>query len=239
MRRWFALFSFAALLVAASTWTSAGEKTEKAGPKDNMPPPGFTALFNGKDLTGWQGLVDVKKRKKMTTEQYDAAVKQATEKAFQKWTVKDGVIHYVPRAANLQTVKDYGNFELYVDYKIEPKGDSGIYLRGNPQIQIWEPNSPNNPKKLGSGGLYNNKKNPSDPLVKVADNPVGEWNTFYIVMKGDKVTVKLNGKLVVDDTPLENYWEPKEPLPAKGPIELQDHGDKLWFKNIYIKELPD
>jgi len=239
MRRWFALFSFALLLAAASPWTCAGEKTEKAGPKDNMPPPGFTALFNGKDLTGWQGLVDVKKRKKMTPEQYEEAVKVATEKAFQKWTVKDGVVHYEPRASNLQTVKDYGNFELYVDYKIEPKGDSGIYLRGNPQIQIWEPNSPNNPKKLGSGGLYNNKKNPSDPLIQVADNPVGEWNTFYVVMKGDKVTVKLNGKLVVDDTPLENYWEPKEPLPAKGPIELQDHGDKLWFKNIYIKELPD
>ena len=67
MRRWFALFSFALLLAAASTWTSAGEKTEKAGPKDNMPPPGFTALFNGKDLTGWQGLVDVKKRKKMSS----------------------------------------------------------------------------------------------------------------------------------------------------------------------------
>ena len=153
--------------------------------------------------------------------------------------MKEGVIHYEPRASNLQTVKDYGNFELYVDYKIEPKGDSGIYLRGNPQIQIWEPNSPNNPKKLGSGGLYNNKKNPSDPLIKVADNPVGAWTTFIIAMKGDKVTVKLNGKLVVDNTPLENYWEPKEPLPAKGPIELQDHGDKLWFKNIYIKELPD
>jgi len=239
MRRWFALFSFTLLLAAASTWTSAGEKTDKAGPNDTMPPPGFTALFNGKDLTSWQGLVDVNKRKKMTPEQYDDAVKKATEKAFQKWTVKDGVIHYEPRASNLQTVKDYGNFELYVDYKIEPKGDSGIYLRGNPQIQIWEPNSPNNPKKLGSGGLYNNKKNPSDPLIKVADNPVGEWNTFFIVMKGDKVTVKLNGKLVVDDTPLENYWEPKEPLPVKGPIELQDHGDKLWFKNIYIKELPD
>jgi hypothetical protein len=233
MRRWFALISFALLV---STGSNAGEK---AGPKDNMPPPGFTALFNGKDLTGWQGLVDVKKRKKMTPEQYEDAVKKATEKAFQKWTVKDGVIHYEPRASNLQTVKDYGNFELYVDYKIEPKGDSGIYLRGNPQIQIWEPNSPNNPKKLGSGGLYNNKKNPTDPLIQVADNPVGKWNTFFIVMKGDKVTVKLNGKLVVDNTPLENYWEPKEPLPAKGPIELQDHGDKLWFKNIYIKELPD
>src|SRR5882724_9800873 len=92
--------------------------------KDNTPPPGFTALFNGKDLTGWQGLVDVKKRKKMDKQQYEDAVKKATENAFKKWTVMDGVIHYTPRASNLQTVKDYGNFELYVDYKIEPNGDS-------------------------------------------------------------------------------------------------------------------
>ena len=73
----------------------------------------------------------------------------------------------------------------------------------------------------------------------VADNPIGMWNTFYIKIIGDKVTVKLNGKLVVDNTPLENRWDAKAPLPARGPIELQHHGDHLWFKNIYIKELPD
>ena len=76
------------------------------------------------------------------------------------------------------------------------------------------------------------------PLVK-ADNPTGEWNTFHIIMKGDKVTVFLNDKKVVDDAPLANYWDKGKPLPEKGPIELQHHGDKLWFKNIYIKELPD
>ena len=88
------------------------------------------------------------------------------------WTVKDGVIHYDGKADNLQTAKDYGNFELYVDWKIGKKGDSGIYLRGNPQVQIWD-----NP--MGSGGLYNNQKNPKSPLVK-ADRPVGEWNTFTL-----------------------------------------------------------
>src|SRR6516162_1951513 len=162
-----------------------------------------------------------------------AATAASDRKALKHWTVKDGIINYDGKDNNLQTAKDYGNFEMYVDWKIEPSGDSGIYLRGNPQVQIWDVNGKNNPKKIGSGGLYNNQKNPSNPLV-IADNPVGQWNTFHIVMKGDKVKVMLNGKLVVDNTPLENYWERGQPLPARGPIELQHHGDKLWFKNIYV-----
>lgn len=223
-------------LSLAVTWTNAGEKADKAGANDNTPPAGFTALFNGKDLTGWQGLVPINTRKKMSKEKYEEAVKKATEKALQHWTVKDGIIHYTGKNNNLQTAKDYGDFELYVDWKIEPNGDSGLYLRGNPQVQIWDVNGKNNGKKVGSGGLYNNQKNPSNPLL-VADNPVGQWNTFHVTMKGDKVTVKLNGKVVVDNTPLENFWERGKPLPERGPIELQHHGDKLWFKNIYIKEL--
>lgn len=237
MKLWFAVsacFGVAALLASVSA--IAGEKGEKAGAKDNTPPPGFTALFNGKDLTGWQGLVSIKDRKKMTPEQYAEAVKKANEKFLPHWKVVDGVITYDGKGNNLQTVKDYANFELYVDWKIEPSGDSGIYLRGNPQVQIWDINGKNNPKKIGSGGLYNNQKNPSNPIAN-ADNPPGQWNTFHIVMKGDKVTIKLNGKLVVDNTTLENYWERGQPLPSTGPIELQHHGDKLWFKNIYVKEL--
>jgi hypothetical protein len=222
-----ALSSVAAIIVLA--FAVNGE--EGAGPNDNTPPPGFTALFNGKDLTNWQGLVELPDRKKLTPEQLEAKQKQANEKYLPHWTVKDGILLYDGHGQSLQTAKDYGNFELYVDWKIGKKGDSGIYLRGNPQVQIWD-----NPR--GSGGLYNNKKHPSDP-TKVADKPVGEWNTFHIIMNGDEVTVYLNGELVVDKVPLENYWEPGQPLPAKGPIELQHHGDKLWFKNIYIKELPD
>src|SRR5262249_15347190 len=153
---------------------------EKAGPRDNMPPPGFTPLFNGKDLAGWQGLVTVKERAKLTPEQLAAKQRVANEKFLPHWTVKDGVLHYDGKGNNLQTVKDYGDFELWVDWKIGKKGDSGIYLRGHPQVQIWD-----NP--TGSGGLFNNQKNPKDPL-KVADKPVGEWNTFRIIMKGDRVT---------------------------------------------------
>ncbi len=218
-----------------------------------MPPPGFTALFNGKDLTNWQGLLmatdtsDPKSKKprklpaflvELPGEERAKMQKEVDEKMREHWKVVDGIITYTGKNNNLQSAKDYGDFEMYVDWKIGPSGDSGLYLRGNPQVQIWDPKGKNNPKKIGSGGLYNNQKNPTDPLV-LADNPIGEWNTFFVSMTGDKVTVKLNGKVVVDNTPLENYWHRGKALPARGPIELQHHGDHLWFKNIYIKELPD
>ena len=220
------------LLAGALAVSTVGAADEDKARKDNTPPEGFTALFNGKDLTGWQGLIELPKRDKMSPEERAKAQKEANEKYLPHWTIQDGVLHYDGKGQSLQTVKDYGDFELYVDWKIGPKGDSGIYLRGNPQVQIWD-----NP--VCSGGLFNNKNHPSKPL-KVADKPVGQWNTFHIIMKGDRVTVFLNGEKVVDDTPLENYWDKgKKPLPSKGPIELQHHGDELWFKNIYIKELPD
>ena len=215
-----------------AAWFTASPPAHAA---DNTAPPGFTALFNGKDLTGWQGLIEIKERAKLTPDERARRQKEANEKFLPHWTVKDGVLHYDGKGQSLQTVKDYGDFELWVDWKIPPKGDSGIYLRGNPQVQIWDPDAaPQN--AVGSGGLFNNKKNPKDP-VKRADKPVGQWNTFRIIMHGDKVTVWLNGELVVDNVPLENYWEPGSPLPATGPIELQHHNDPLEFKNIYVKEL--
>ena len=221
----------AVLLVPLSLMCTSKADDNKSN-RNNVPPDGYIALFNGKDLTNWQGLVELPTRAKLTPYKLALAQIEANEKFLPHWTVTpEGVIEYDGKGNNLQTAKDYGNFELWVDWKIGKKGDSGIYLRGNPQVQIWD-----NPE--GSGGLYNNQKNPRKPL-KFADKPVGEWNTFRIIMKGDKVTVYLNGELVVDNTPLENYWERGKPLPAKGPIELQHHGDQLWFKNIYVKELPD
>src|SRR5262245_43555863 len=114
-------------------------------PKDNTPPPGFKALFNGKDLSGWQGLIEVHKRAKMTPEQREAAQKTANDKYLPHWKVEDGVIVYDGKGNNLQAAQDFGNFELFVDWKIESSGDSGIYLRGNPQVQIWDVKGKNNP----------------------------------------------------------------------------------------------
>jgi hypothetical protein len=205
--------------------------------KDNVAPAGFTALFNGKDLTGWKGLVaDPPTRAKMTPTALAEAQKKADAEAFQHWKVVDGVIVYDGKNNNLCTVKDYGDFELWVDWKIEPHGDSGIYLRGSPQVNIWD-DKPEGAYAEGSGGLYNNQKNPNKALRR-ADNPPGEWNRFHIIMVGEKVTVFLNNVLVVHNTTLENYWERSKPIYPTGAIELQHHGDKLEWKNIYVREIP-
>jgi hypothetical protein len=127
---------------------------------------------------------------------------------------------------------------MLVDWKITKKGDSGIYLRGSPQVQIWDTSRVDVGAQVGSGGLYNNQINQSKPL-KVADNPVGEWNSFRIVMIGEKVSVWLNGELVVDNVTMENYWDRKIPIFPTGPIELQAHGTDLAFRDIYVREISE
>ncbi len=212
--------------------------------KDNSPPKGFKALFNGRNLNGWKGLLkdpndNPIKRAALTPEQLAAAQKEADENMLAHWKVEDGALAFDGKGRSLCTTKDYANFEMLVDWKITPHGDSGIYLRGSPQVQIWDPHT--KPTKagseVGSGAFYNNKKNPRVPL-KVADKPIGEWNRFRILMVGDRVHVFLNGELVTNDTVMENYWDYTKPMFPSGQIELQNHGDELWFKNIYIRELP-
>jgi hypothetical protein len=200
----------------------------------NRPPQGFVALFNGKDLMGWKGLVgSPKTRAGMAPQDLAKAQLKANEQMGTHWKVVDGVLVFDGGGHSLCTVKDYGDFELLVDWKIEARGDSGIYLRGSPQVQIWDPAQ----RPEGSGGLYNNKKGPSKPL-KCADNPVGQWNTFRIIMIGERVTVYLNDGLVVDNVVLENYWERDKPIYPVGQIELQSHSSPLYFRNIFIREIP-
>lgn len=200
---------------------------------DNTPPDGFVALFNGQDLTGWKGLVgSPKSRAAMTAEQLAAAQEKADAAVREHWQVQDGTLVFDGKGQSLCTAKDYGDFELLVDWKILENGDSGIYLRGSPQVQIWDAAK----HAEGSGGLYNNQKNPSKPS-KCADKPVGQWNTFRIKMVGEKVTVWLNDELVVDNVVLENYWERDKPIYPTGQIELQNHGNTLYFKNIHLREL--
>ena len=204
---------------------------------------GFVSMFNGRDLTGWKGLpVKEKldnpfKRQAAKPEELRKAQAAADERMRAHWKVQDGALVFDGHGDSLATARDdFGDFELFVDWKILPKGDSGIYLRGSPQVQIWDPSN-DSAGNTGSGGLYNNKQHPSKP-TKMADKPVGEWNTFWIKMVGDKVWVKLNGEPVVDGVVLENYWDYSKPIFPTGQIELQNHGNTLWFKNIYIKELP-
>ena len=185
---------------------------------------GWQLLFDGKTTDGWRNY------------------KQKTISAG--WKVVDGALMFDGAAFNLSgplcTVKQYGNFEMLVDWKISKGGDSGIYLRGSPQVQIWDPDDPSQQKNgagKGSGALWNNAINERFPLVR-ADNPIGEWNSLRIRMVGDRVSVWLNGKLVTDNVVMENYWERKKPIYPREQIELQNHNHPLYFRNIFIKELP-
>jgi len=211
--------------------------------KDNTPPPGFTALFNGNTLDGWKGLMkrpldNPIKRAALTPEQRAAAQQEADENMRAHWKVENGEIVFDGKGRSLCTMKDYADFEMFVDWKIPPHGDSGIYVRGSPQVQIWDPYTQpiKNASDVGSGAFFNHKTNASKPLV-VADKPIGEWNRFQIIMAGRKAHVFLNGQLVTEATELENYWDRSQPIFPSGQIELQNHGDALWFKNIYLREL--
>jgi len=198
---------------------------------------GYVSIFNGKDLSGWQGLVkNPVERAKMTSEELAKAQVEANAKMAVNWSVKDGCINFNGSGDNLCTQKMYGDFEMLVDWKISKNGDSGIYLRGTPQVQIWDTSRVDVGAQVGSGGLYNNQKNPSKPLV-LADNAIGDWNTFRIKMVGDRVTVYLNGVLVVDDVVMENYWDRSIPIFKRDAIELQAHGTDLLFRNVFVKEL--
>ncbi len=198
---------------------------------------GFVSMFNGIDLSGWKGFVtDPIKLATLKPKELEKLQQEANKKMHFNWKVQDGMIVFNGDGSNLLSDKEYGDFEMIVNWKISKKGDSGIYLRGTPQVQIWDTTRRDVGAEVGSGGLYNNQKNPSKPL-KVADNPIEEWNTFRITMIGEKVTVYLNGELVVDNITLENYWDRNLPIFPTGTVELQAHGTDLGFKDIYIREI--
>ncbi len=207
---------------------------------ENPTEGGFVSLFNGKNLDGWKGLVeDPIKRSKMSERELAAAQKKANVEAANDWKVEDGNIVFEGSGFNnLCTEKQYGDFEMLVDWKLYPgpEPDAGIYLRGTPQVQIWDTARVNVGAQVGSGGLYNNQVHPSKPLV-VADQKVGEWNTFRIRMVGDRVSVWLNDELVTDNVILENFWDRSQPIFPIEQIELQAHGSKVAYRDIYIKEI--
>lgn len=216
------------------------------------PPPGFTSLYNGKDLSGWRGGDTYDHRKLLGLPTADL-IKQvsAWTRSMMSLNDKTGKPHWTAQGEELvndgfgayaTTEKDYGDFELFIDYKTVAKADSGIYLRGVPQVQIWD-STEADPQNLGrgkgSGGLWNNSPGaPGKDPLELADKPFGEWNTFHIIMVGSRVSVWLNGKLVVDFATLENYYDRKTPIPAKGPIQLQTHGGEIRWRNIFIREIP-
>jgi hypothetical protein len=213
----------------------------------NTSPAGYKALFNGTDLSGWRGLKgDYSPHIQATLAPDDLKAMQVQWNADRDlhWSVDKakGEIVSDGKGVFLATDKDYGDFEMYVDWlMVNHNGDSGIYLRGYPQVQIWDVDNPRevaNGAPRGSGALWNdNPDNPGKwPLVK-ADNPVGTWNTFHIKMIGTRAWVWFNDKLTVDGQVLDNYFDRKISVLPQGPIELQTHGSEIRFRNIYVREI--
>ena len=211
---------------------------------DNEPPAGFVTLFNGKDLSGWWGYdtKDPRKFQAMSAEEQQAAKQKSLEDINKHWSIQGADLVNDGQGLYLTTDKNYGDYELWIDYKTVPKADSGIYLKGTPQVQIWDYTDEGKfaiGSNKGSGGLWNNAagKPGKDPLV-LADKPFGEWNRFHIVQIGARTTIHLNDKLVVDNAILDSFYDKTQPLIAKGPIELQTHGGEIRWKNIFLREIP-
>ena len=239
--------------------------------KNNVPPQGFVALFNGIDLKGWYGwgTQDPQDFRNMSPEEkleykkksiYGGLLNKkgvdAGDHINAHWRVDNDELVNDGKGLYLTTDKEYGDFELLVDYKMQPLGDSGIYLRGIPQVQIWDSTEEKKFKlgaDRGSGGLWNNKRNEGKyPLVRT-DRPFGEWNHFRIKMIGERVTVELNGEIVVQNAVMDNFFAHRKkkntgntsesisllvpPVPPRGPIQLQTHGSEIRWRNIYIREI--
>lgn len=225
-----------ATVAAGLTPAVSALQTDLTAPQP-IPPDGFTALFDGQTLKGWKALVGSPlSRAAMSDDGLGAAQTEADQALRRHWQVEGGEIVNDGQGPHLCTDEEYRDFELLIDWKIAPGGDSGVYISGSPQIQIWDPVHGNEQARVGSGGLYNNQRHPSRPLL-VADRAAGEWNTFHIQMVGERVTVLLNGTLIVDDVVMENYWDRSRPIFPRGQIELQTHGGELRFRNIFIREI--
>jgi hypothetical protein len=228
------LFAVGALL--AGTFSHADEPA---------PPKGFRALFNGKDLTGWYGW-NPHSSAKLTGEKLAENLKAQRADFASHWRVENGELVNSGTGPYATTEEAFGDYELLIEYKTVAGADSGIYLRGEPQVQIWDNSQVFNPEKpdrrphLGSGGLFNNTARTlgRDPIMNV-DKPFGQWNTFKIRQIGARTWVTLNNRLVVEGDAFEPYSDKTKPFPARGPIMLQTHGGEIRWRNIFLREIPE
>lgn len=198
------------------------------------------SLFNGEDLTGWHGNNPHTTVKAKTPEEREKSLAEQQVEFKTHWSIENAELVNDGHGPYATTDKDYGDIEFLVEYKTVPTADSGIYLRGTPQVQIWDVNHPPSIKHgadKGSGGLWNNSAGTAgkDPLVK-ADKALGEWNTFKIQQLGARTWVWLNGQVVVENAIMENFWDRTKPLPATGPIHLQTHGGEIRWRGLSVRE---
>lgn len=205
---------------------------------------GFTDILPGAELAGWRGADTFDHRKLMAMPEAERAAKVAAwnKSARQHWRVEGSELVTTGHGPCIATTKDYTDVELRLEYMISPNGDSGVYLRNVPQVQIWDPENKSewkNGSNKGSGGLWNNSPGAlgKDPLVK-ADKPAGQWNALRIVQVGARVSVWLNDQLVVDHANLENYYDRSVSIPAAGPLLLQSHGNPTRWRNLRVREIP-
>ncbi len=212
--------------------------------EDNVPPAGYVALFDGKTLDGWFGMPhqDPYEWAAMTEAQRAEKVATWNQEVAKHWTVVDGAIVNDGDGPYLTTQQDFRNYDLWIDYKTVAQADSGIYLKANPQVQIWDYTKEGGKWEIGadkgSGGLWNNSPGADgkDPLV-LADKPFGQWNRVRITQVGQRTSVWVNDRLVVDKAIMENFWNRAKPMLVRGPVQLQTHGGEIQWKNIFVKEL--
>ncbi len=225
-------------------WKNIAIRNVQASPSEEglvkTPPTGFRVLYNGKDFTGWHGFPGQDPRKYAETSEQQK--KDWNEDLAKHWKADGEVLFNDGQGAYATTDATFGDFELLLQYKTVAKADSGIYLRGVPQVQIWDYTEkekfPLGADK-GSGGLWNNSPGApgKDPAV-LADKPFGQWNQMRIQLVGERCSVWLNDKLVVDHARMENYFDRKSPLFASGPIELQTHGKEISWRHIFVRDIP-
>ena len=236
-----ALLPWSVLAVAAPAQDAAAQAPAAGA---TQPPEGFVALFDGTSLDGWWGLgtEDPRAIAALDEKARAARVTKSLEDVRQHWRVENGELVNDGKGLFLTTDRQFGDFELLVDYRTVAGADSGIYLRGIPQVQIWDTTEAGGKWGIGadkgSGGLWNNSAGaPGKDPLEHADAPFGAWNHFRIVMVGSRVTVWLNEKLVVDGAVLENYFDRDRPIPARGPIQLQTHGGEIRWRNVFLREI--
>ena len=212
--------------------------------ESNQPPEGYTALFNGKNLDGWYGLGHFSPTElaAMSDEDRQAKRTKDLEDMFAHWTTENGELVNDGHGVYLTTNEEFEDFDFWIDYKTVAKADSGIYLRANPQVQIWDFTEAGGKWNIGadkgSGGLWNNSPGAAgkDPSV-LADKAFGEWNRLRIQQVGARTSVWLNDQQVVDHANMENFWDRKRAHFRKGPIQLQTHGGEIRWRNVFIKKI--
>ncbi len=203
------------------------------GDRPSDPPSDAIVLFGGKDLSQWE---------------------DASGKGPAKWKVEDGVMKIVPRSGSIRTKQAFGDCQLHLEWKPlgGDHGNSGVFFMGQYELQIYD--SYKNKQRIYADGVAGGKYGQYPPQVN-ACKPSGQWQVFDAtfhapefdddgkVVKPATMTAFLNGVLVLDHVKLKGFTVHNREAtyrkhPPKLPLMLQDHGDRVWFRNIWIRPLP-